>query len=95
MLDRSILMVIVALFGFGFGTRSYVGAFVPTILVFAVILYLQATPTEDEVGAWSAIWVVVSAVGVLVYLAGVALGRRFRATSRTTRSFASPFARPS
>jgi hypothetical protein len=88
MLEPLILLVLVALFGFGYGTRSYAGAFVPgAVLVCAVILYQQRTPTGDEVDALPAIFVVASGIGALLYLAGVALGRRSRRSSSDGASF--------
>jgi 4-hydroxybenzoate polyprenyltransferase len=77
-----LILVFVLLFGFGYGTRSYVGAFVPgAVLVFAVFLYQQSTPTGDEVDVLPAAFVVASGLGVLIYLGGVALGRRLRRIS--------------
>jgi hypothetical protein len=77
MLEPFVFLMLIALFAVGYGTRSYVGAFVPGIvLVFAVVAYQGRTPTDDEVGVLPAIFVVASVIGVLVYLGGVALGRR-------------------
>jgi 4-hydroxybenzoate polyprenyltransferase len=77
MFESVILLVLVGLFSCGYGTQSYVGALVPgVLLVCAVILYSQSTPTGDEVDAQPAIYVVASGLGVLLYVAGVALGRR-------------------
>jgi putative effector of murein hydrolase len=77
MLEPLLLLALVALFGVGYATRSYVGAVVPVaVLALAVILYQQRTPTADEVDVLPAIFVVASGIGVLHYLAGVALGRR-------------------
>jgi 4-hydroxybenzoate polyprenyltransferase len=79
MIGSLVVLVPVVLFCFGFGTGSYVGALVPgALLAGAVILYQQHTPTGDEVDAWAVIWVVASAVGVVLYLAGVAFGRASR-----------------
>jgi 4-hydroxybenzoate polyprenyltransferase len=77
MFESVILLVLVGLFGFGYATRSYVGALVPgVLLVCAVIVYSQHTPTGDEVDVQPAIYVVASGIGVLLYLGGAALGRR-------------------
>jgi hypothetical protein len=68
MLEPFILLMLVAL--------------VPaTVFVCVVILYQQSTPTGDEVDVQPAIYVVASAIGVLLYLGGVALGRRLRRSS--------------
>jgi hypothetical protein len=81
------LLVLIALFGFGYGTRSYVGALLPgAVLVWAVILYLHRTPTGLEVDL-DAIFVVASGTGVLIYLAGMALGKRSRRGSSDGASF--------
>ena len=77
MLEPLTLLLLAALFGFGYATRSYVGALVPVVvLVCAVILYSQSTPSGDEVDVLPAMFVFASGLGVLLYLAGVALGRR-------------------
>ena len=77
MLEPLTLLVLAALFGFGYATRSYVGVLVPgVVLVCAVILYSQSTPSGDEVDVLPAMFVLASSLGVLLYLAGVALGRR-------------------
>jgi 4-hydroxybenzoate polyprenyltransferase len=76
MFESFILLVLVALFGFGYGTRSYIGVLVPGVLfVCAVIIYRQHTPTGDEVDVQPAIYVFATGIGVVLYLAGVALGR--------------------
>jgi hypothetical protein len=60
-----------------YATRSYVGVLLPVVvLVCAVILYSQSTPSGDEVDVLPAMFVFASGVGVLLYLEGVALGRR-------------------
>jgi hypothetical protein len=77
MLELFVFLMLIALFAVGYGARSYVGVLVPGIvLVFAVVAYIGQTPTDDEVRVLPAIFVVASVIGVLVYLAGVALGRR-------------------
>jgi 4-hydroxybenzoate polyprenyltransferase len=77
MFESFILLVLVALFSFGYGTRSYVGALVPGVLFLCmVILYSQSTPTGDEVDVQPGIYMVASGLGVLIYVGGVALGRR-------------------
>ena len=82
MLESFVLLVLVALFGLGYATRSYLGALVPgAVLVWAAIGYQQRTPTDDEVGVLPGIFLVASIVGVLLYLVGVALGRRSRRTT--------------
>jgi hypothetical protein len=83
MFESLILLILIALFGFGYRTRSYVGASVPGLLfVSAVVLYSQSTPTGDEVNVQPAIYAVASGLGVLIYLVGVALGRRSHRRSR-------------
>jgi membrane protein DedA with SNARE-associated domain len=73
------LLVLAGLFVAGYETRSYVGAFVPgTLVVFALYAYLNSTPSGDEVDVLPMAFLVSTIVGVLVYLAGVALGRRAR-----------------
>jgi hypothetical protein len=82
MLESFILLMLVALFGFGYATRSYLGAVVPgAVLALTAIVYQQSAPTDDEVGVLPGIFLVASIVGVLVYLGGVALGRRSRRTT--------------
>jgi 4-hydroxybenzoate polyprenyltransferase len=81
MLESLILVALVVLFGVGYSTRSYLGALVPgAVVVWAAIAYAQRTPTDDEVGVLPAIFLVASIVGLLVFLGGVALGRRSRLT---------------
>ena len=88
MFESLILLMLVALFSFGYGTRSYAGALIPgVLLVCAVILYSQSTPTGDEVDVQPAIYVVASGIGVLLYLGGVALGRRSGRSSADDASF--------
>jgi hypothetical protein len=67
----------------GYTTRSYVGVLVPlTLFVLAVIDYLSwerpAPGTGDEVDVMHGMSVVLTAIGVLIYLGAVALGRRAR-----------------
>jgi len=74
-------------FVIGYSTRSYVGAAVPlTLLALAVVAFAGRTETGDEVDVQPFIVLVASTIGVLVYLGGVALGRRSRPTPRATRS---------
>jgi hypothetical protein len=62
MLEPLTLLVLAALFGFGYATRTYVGALVPVVvLVCAVILYSQSTPSGDEVDVLPAMFVFASA----------------------------------
>jgi hypothetical protein len=82
MFESFILVVLIALFAFGYGTSSYVGVLVPGVLfVCAVILYWQSTPTGDEVDVQPAIYAIATGLGVLIYVGGVALGRRARRQS--------------
>jgi hypothetical protein len=83
MLESLTLLVFIALFASGYGTRSYVGALVPgVIFVCAVALYLgRPPPSGDEVDVLPGIFMIVCGIGVLLYLAGVALGRRLHRSS--------------
>jgi hypothetical protein len=82
MFESVILLVLIALFAFGYGTRSYVGVLVPGVLfVCAVILDRQSTPTGDGVDVQPAIYAVASGLGVLIHVGGVGLGRRARRQS--------------
>jgi hypothetical protein len=86
------LLVLAALFGFGYATRSYVGVLVPlTLFVLAVIDYLSwerpAPGTGDEIDVLHGISVVLTGIAVLIYLGGVALGRRSRPGSTNSTSF--------
>ena len=82
--EMELLLFFVVLFAFGFGTRSYVGVLVPgAVFVCAALLFLQSTHppstrTPDEVDVLPAVFLGASAIGVLVYVGGVALGRRSR-----------------
>jgi hypothetical protein len=75
------LISIAALFASGYLTRSYLGAAVPGVALLAAIYgYTQRGPdTGDEVDVLPAVFVVLSAIAVLAFLGGVALGRRARA----------------
>jgi hypothetical protein len=77
-----LLLVLVALFGVGYATRSYVGALVPgVVFVLVALMFLQSAqhPSPpgmgDEVDVLPAIYLGASSIGVLLYLGGVALGR--------------------
>lgn len=76
MLEPVVLLMLVALFRFGYGTRSYIGTVVPAALfVGAVIVYQRSTPSGDEVDVLPTIYLAASGLGVLIYLGGVVLGR--------------------
>jgi hypothetical protein len=76
--ESIILLGVAILFAAGYGTRSYVGALIPGILfVLALIGFSQSTPRGDEVDVQPAIYAVASGIGLLLYLGGVALGRRW------------------
>ena len=79
MLEAFVLLGWIALFALGYGTRSYIGSVLPlAVLVWAVIAYQQNMPTNDEIRVLYTAYVVASAIGLLIYLGGVALGRRPR-----------------
>jgi hypothetical protein len=71
-------VVLIALFAIGYGTRSYVGALVPgVIFVCAVALYVdRGPPSGDEVDVLPGMFMIACGIGVLLYVAGVALARR-------------------
>jgi hypothetical protein len=88
MLEALILGAWVALFGLGYAIRSYVGTLIPgAALLWAAIVYAENTPTDDEIGALYALLLIASLIGVMVYLGGVALGRRRGSVLRTARDF--------
>ena len=69
----------VALFGLGHAIGSCVGTLIPgAALLWAAIVYAENTPTDDEIGALYTGLLVASVIGVVIYLGGVALGRRRR-----------------
>ena len=69
----------VALFGLGHSIGSCVGTLIPgAALLWAAIVYAENTPTDDEIGALYTGLLVASVIGVVIYLGGVALGRRRR-----------------
>jgi hypothetical protein len=73
------LLVLAVFFIAGYQSRSYVGVLVPgAVVVFAVDAYRHRIPSGDEIDVLDGVFVVLSVVGVLVYLTGVALGRRVR-----------------
>jgi hypothetical protein len=76
MLEALLLLVLVALYGTGYLTRSYIGALLPGVMLLCGVIAFQHSPqTGDEVDAQAAIYVIAPAIGVFVYLSGVASGR--------------------
>jgi NhaP-type Na+/H+ or K+/H+ antiporter len=74
-----VVLVFAVLYVAGYTTRSYVGVLIPLLLfALAIVSYLNAEPTGDEMDAIPGAMVIFTAIGVLIYLGGVALGRRTR-----------------
>ena len=89
MLEPLTLLVLAALFGFGYATRSYVGVLLPVVvLVCAVILYSQSTPSGDEVDVLPAMFVFASGVGVLLTSRASPSGDVRAGAPRTAQRFA-------
>ena len=85
MIEFATLVVLAVFFIAGYESRSYVGALIPgAVAVFALASSLHSTPTGDEVDVLDAVFLAASLLGVLVYLAGVAIGRRVRRGSADT-----------
>jgi hypothetical protein len=77
MFELVVLLILVASFGVGYGSRSYVGAVIPMgLVVLAVVGFMNRGSIEDEVEYLPGIYLVASVVCLGLYLGGVALGRR-------------------
>ncbi len=73
------VLFIAAPFWLGARTRSYWSVLAPVALVvLAVALYRGSEPSGDEVDAIPLVIMIGSGLGVLVCVAGVAFGRRYR-----------------
>jgi len=66
----------------GFGTARYRAALLPAVASIAAVVSFAADPPPgehpDEVDVWAGLWVVFSALAVVVSLAGAAVRRRAR-----------------
>ena len=83
MVESFILVALVVFFVAGYLSRSYVGVLVPTgLLVFVLDAYRRSSSgPPDEIDVLRVASLVAGVLCVLVYLAGVALGRRARGAS--------------
>ena len=77
--DLIALVLFIALpFALGAGTRSYWSALAPlALLIFAIAQYRSYEPRGDEIDVLPLAFMVGSALGVLVCLVGVAVGRYY------------------
>ena len=76
------VLFIAAPFWLGARTRSYWSLVAPVaLLIFFISQYRAYEPSGDEMDALPLIYMVGSGLGVLVCVAGVAFGRRYRPAS--------------